>query len=575
MENIEIAKLFNQVADILEIQEENPFRIRAYRKAAQVIESLPQPLAEITNLEEIPGIGKGMAEKIKELLDKGESKEIERLKKRIPQGVLELMQIEGLGPKTVKFLYQKFRIKSIPQLEKLVKAHKLEGLKGFGRKTEENILRGIELYRGQSGRFLLGKVYLQAQIIKGELEKLKEVNQIELAGSVRRMKETIGDLDILITSKNPEKVMDFFTRLPQVREIEAKGRTKSTVILKTGLEADLRVVEPKSFGAALHYFTGSKAHNIRIRKKAQEKNLKINEYGVFKKSKKNWTWISGRTEEEIFKAVNLPWIPPELREDRGEIEAAEKRSLPKLVELDDLKGDLHVHTNWSDGLHSILEMAEEAKKAGYQYLAIADHTKTVGITHGLDEKRLLSQIKEIEKLNKQLKNFRILSGVEVDIRADGKLDLPDKILAKLDLVIGAIHTGFRQDEEKMTKRIISALRNPHLDIIAHPTGRIIGKRPPYALDLEKIMKEAKILGKALEINAFWNRLDLNDIHCRMAKEFGIKLSLGSDAHNKMELSTIKFGLATARRGWLEAKDLINTLSLEELKKEKYISSSNS
>ncbi|MGC9048811.1 MAG: DNA polymerase/3'-5' exonuclease PolX [Patescibacteria group bacterium] len=569
MDNIEIAQIFNQVADILEIRGANQFRVGAYRRAAQVIEALPKDINEIyreNKLEEMPGVGESIASHIKELIKTGKCKEFENLKKKVPAGLIELMRIEGLGPKRVKFLYKKFGIKNIQQLEKLLVSHRLLKEKGWGEKSEQNILRGIELYHRFSKRFLLGKIYFLAQGIVDKLKKCPEINQVELCGSIRRMKETIGDLDILATARNPKKAIDFFCQLPEIQEVRAKGPTKVNVLLRRGPEADLRVVKPESFGAALHYFTGSKSHNIAIRRIGVEKGLRINEYGVYKKIDGKLKLIGGRIEEEVFKAVDLPWIPPEIRENTGEIEAAFKNQLPKLITLKDIQGDLHSHSNWSDGAQSILEMAEAAKNLGYKYIAITDHTPTVGITHGLTAERVLKQIKEIQSLNKKLRGIRVLAGIEVDIRKDGSLDLPDKILEKLDIVVASVHTAFRQSREEMTKRIIKAIRNPNVDIIGHPTGRLINEREPYELDLEAIMTEAKRTGTILELNSFWNRLDLSDVNCRLAKERGVKIAISTDAHNAAELEIIKFGVATARRGWLEKKDAVNTLPLDKLLK---------
>lgn len=567
MENTEIAQVFFQIADILEIKGENPFRIGAYRRAAQTIEALPNSINQIyreNKLEEIPGVGKGIAEKIKELMEKGMPEEFEKLKKEIHFGLLDLLKIEGIGPKTVQFFYKKFKIKSVEGLEDLIKKHKLRNIKGFGVKTEENILKGIENYKRAKEKFLLGEIFVLAENIVKKLKENKNVDQAEIAGSFRRRKEVVGDLDILAASKNSQAVMDFFVSLPFAKETLEKGKTKSAVKLSNGLRADLRVVKPESFGAALHYFTGSKAHNIRIRKRGMERGLKINEYGVFKI--KDDIKISGAKEEDVFKAVGLPWIPPEIREDRGEIEAAQKGQLPKLLQLKDIKGDLHCHSEWSDGAHTIKELAEEAKKRGYQYLAITDHASLLGITDGLDDKRILAQIKEIEKLNKKIKGIRILKGVEVDILKDGSLYLSDHILKQLDIVVAAVHSGFKMLEKEMTERIIKAIKNSYVDIIAHPTGRLIGAREPYRVDLDKIFDEAKKYNKMIELNAFWTRLDLNDINLRKAKEKGLRIAINTDAHNKTELEVMKFGVDMARRGWLEKKDVVNALTLDKLEK---------
>jgi len=427
-------------------------------------------------------------------------------------------------------------------------------------------LKGIKLYHKFSKRFLLGRIYFLAQGILKKLKAHRDVDKAEVCGSIRRMKETIGDLDFLVTTRKPREITNFFVNLPEVQEIRAKGSTKANVLLRRGPLADLRVVKPESFGAALHYFTGSKAHNIAIRKIGVKKGLKINEYGVFKRVGKKFVKIGGEKEEDIFKAVGLPWIPPEIRQNTGEIEAAEKGKLPNLVSLKDIQGDLHMHTKWSDGENTILEMAQAAKKKGYKYIAITDHTPTVGVTHGLTPNRVLKQIKEIKKINQKVKGIKILSGIEVDIRKDGCLDLPDGILKKLDVVIASIHTAFHLPKKEMTKRIIRAMQNPNVDIIGHPTGRIINKREPYQLDLEEVFKIARKNGIVMEINAFWNRLDLNDINIRLAKNFDVKMSIDTDAHSLSGLDMMIFGVATARRGWAEKKDIINTLPLNKLLK---------
>jgi DNA polymerase (family 10) len=569
MDNIEISKILNEVADILEIKGEDQFRIGAYRRAAQVIEALPKDINEIYQegkLEEIPGVGKSLAQHIKDLIEKGKCQDFENLKKKIPSGLIELMKIEGLGPKRVKFLYDKFHVSSISSLKKLIGSHRLLKERGWGKKSEQNILRGIQLYEKFSQRFLLGEVYFLTKNILKKLKNCPEVEQAEICGSLRRMKETIGDLDFLATAKNPKKVIDYFCQLPEIKEVRAKGSTKANVLLKHGPEADLRVVKPESFGAALHYFTGSKSHNIAIRRIGMERGLRINEYGIYKYRGKKLIRIGGKTEEEIFKAVGLPWIPPEIRENLGEIEAAQQNKLPKLIEEGDIRGDLHIHSYWSDGANSILEIAQASKKRGYQYIAITDHTPTIGITNGLTPARVLKQIQEIKAVNKKLRGIKVLSGIEVDIRKDGSLDLPDKILEKLDIVVASIHTAFRLPKNEMTKRLIRAMQNKNIDIIAHPTGRKINEREPFDLDLEAVMQEARRTNTILEINSFWNRLDLNDINSRLAKERGVKVVISTDAHNILELENIRFGVATAKRGWLEKNDIVNTLPLNQLLK---------
>jgi len=569
MKNLEIANLFYHIADILEMRNVQ-WKPRAYRRAAQAIESLSEPIEEIYKkggkkaLMEIPGIGASLAEHIEEYLKTGEVKEFNELLKKTPKGVEEMMHLEGLGPKKVQFLFQKLKIKSIKELEEAVKKHKLAGLPGFGKKTEENILRAIEFYRKGQERTLLGIALPIAQEIVEKLRKLKEVNSINYAGSLRRMKETIGDIDILVTSSNPQRVMDFFTTMPDVLRIIAKGKTKSTVILKGNMQADVRVVDDKSFGAALQYFTGSKEHNIKLREIAIKKGYKLSEYGLF--DKKTNKYIAGRTEEEVYKKLGLPYIEPELRENLGEIEAAQKGKLPKLIGYNDVKGDFHVHSKWSDGSDEIEDIAKAAIKQGYEYLCLTDHSKTRAIAHGLSEDDLKKQWREIDKVNAKLKNFRILKGTELDILSDGSLDYDDEVLKKFDIVVASVHSGFKMSEKEMTKRIVRALESKYVDILGHPTGRLINQRAPYQVDMDAVLNVAKENEKIVEINAHPERLDLKDVHIRAALEKGIKLAIGTDSHSVEHLKFINYGIAQARRGWAEKKDIINTLPLKELPK---------
>lgn len=562
MENQEISNIFNEIADILELKNENQFRVLAYRRAARSMENLPRHAAEyLKNGGRIAGIGKDLAQKIIELENTGKLKYLETLKRKIAPGLIEMLDIPGLGPKTIIKLNQKFKIKDVAGLEKILKTDKISKLEGFGRQSEENIKENIVQYKRHISRFPLGKIYPIALKIVEELKKVKGINKVDLAGSIRRMKEIIGDIDILCTAKNPKVVIEKFCSLAETKEIKAEGETKAVIILKNGLEADLRVLKPESYGAALHYFTGNKDHNIKIRSIGAKKGLKINEYGIYKKSK----MIGGRTEEEVFKAIGLPYIDPELRENNGEIEAGFAHKLPNLIQLSDIKGDLHIHTNHSDGVNSILEMAQTAIKMGYQYILISDHTTTIGITHGMDESKILKQMKEIDSINSKLQRtkFKILKGVECDIKSDSSLDLPDKILEKLDLVIGAIHSKFNMDQ---TERIIKSCQNKNIDIIAHPTGRLLGQRDPYKINLDKVMDVCKKTNTYLELNAFWNRLDLSDINCQQAKQKGIKIALGSDAHSKLGMEVMSFGLSQARRGWLEKNDVLNSLPMDKLLK---------
>ena len=567
MKNLELSQIFEQIAKILKIKEENPFKIRAYEKITLVLENLPIDIETIYHqggLNNIPGVGTGIAKKIEEFLTTGKLEYYEKLKETIPSGVIELLDISEVGPKTAKLLYEELGVDNIEKLEKAVKEHRIKDLPGMGEKSETNILRGIELYKRRKERFLLGRALPLAEEMVESLSQLKETDKISFAGSLRRKKETIGDIDILITSQNPEKIMRTFTSLPQVREILAEGPTKSSIITKDDLHIDVRVVEPISFGAALQYFTGSKAHNIKLRELALKRGLKINEYGVFEVESGNR--IAGEKEEEVYQALNLPFIPPELREDRGEIEAAQEKKLPQLIEYSQIRGDLHLHTKWSDGAHTIRQMAEAAKKRGYKYIAITDHSQSLKIAGGLTEKRLREQMEEIQKLNQELKDFTILSGIEVDIKSDGSLDFSDEMLSKLDVVIAAIHSGFKQESKIITERIIKAMQNRLVNILAHPTGRLIGFRESYQVDMNEMIKVAAETGTILEINAYPERLDLNDVYCRMAKDKGVQLAIETDAHSIDGLEFMNLGVDVARRGWLEEKDIVNTLPLNELLK---------
>jgi DNA polymerase (family 10) len=549
----------------LDIKGENPFRVRAYEKAAMVIESLTEPVEKIYRegrLTEIPGIGKSIAEKIAELIETGRLSYLEELEASIPAGVVELLKIPEVGPKTAWLVYEKLGIKSIEEMEKAAREGKLRQLPGLGPKTEENILKGIERLRRFGERVPLGIALPFARQVVEWLKERAPIDKIEPAGSIRRRKETIGDIDILVTSTQPLEVMDAFVSLPVVREVIAKGETKTSVITEMGIQMDVRVVEPDCFGAALQYFTGSKEHNIHLRKIAQDMGLKISEYGVFRGDEK----IAGRTEEEVYGALNLPWIPPELREDRGEIEAAAEGKLPKLVEIKDIRGDLHTHTKHSDGNFTIKEMALAAKKLGYEYIGIADHTKGLGVAAGLDEEEILKEKEEIEKLNEELEGIRVLAGVEVNIRMDGTLDIDEEVLEQLDFVIASVHSAFKQPKEVMTERICKAMEREVVDILGHPTGRLIGKRDAYEVDGEILIDEAVRTGTILEINAFPDRMDLPDILCRAGKGKGAKFAINTDAHSIDQLNLIEYGVSTARRGWLEKEDIVNCLPLDELLK---------
>ena len=565
MKNKELADLFDKMADILEFKNENPFKISAYRKASRVLGDLTQDIQEIAEsgeLKKVPGIGEGMAQKIEEYLKTGKITKYEEVKKGVSDELIAMMDIPGMGPKTLAMIHKEKRIGDLSQLEKALEDRSLIDLPGMGEKKAENIKRGIELLRQSKGRMNLGTAFPLAKRIVETLREKIGSKKIEWAGSLRRMRENIGDIDILATGPNHQKIVHTFTHLPEVKEVLASGETKASVIVEGGVQIDIRVVEENSYGAALQYFTGSKGHNIHLRGIAKTKGIKINEYGVFRGEKK----IGGKEEKEVYQVLGMDWIEPELREDRGEIEAAQRKRLPKLVEEPEIRGDLHIHSKASDGTASIEEIVKAAQKKGYQYVAICDHSKSLKIARGLDESRLLKQMEEIDRINEKLKGFQILKGTEVDILSDGKLDLSDKVLEKLDFVVAAIHSGFKQEKEKMTKRIAKALENPFVHCLAHPSGRLLGARAPYEVDIDEVMEAARRNGKALEINATLERLDLDDIHSRKAKEMGIKLAIGTDAHHLDQLWMISLGVGVARRGWLETPDLLNTLSLKEILK---------
>jgi len=567
MKNLLVANILYQIADLLDLKGENFFKTRAYRMAAQIIEVMDEDIEDLTKedrLVEIQGIGEALAKKIKEIVETGKLEYFERLKKEIPQGLINLLNIPGLGPKKVAAIYKNLGITTLIELQKAANEGKLRNLDGFGEITEQNIIRGIQLLEKTSGRALLNVAYLNGFNYLKYLEKCEEIEKVNVAGSLRRMKETIGDIDILASSNKSKIVMEYFVAYSEVQQILAKGTTKSSVILKDNIQVDLRVVEPKSFGAALQYFTGSKEHNVSLRSFAIKKGYKLNEYGLFNKNTEKF--IAGKTEEEIYKKIGFPYIEPEIRENRGEFDAAKNKILPKLVGYNEILGDFHVHSLWSDGDDSIENLSFFAKKMGYSFIGITDHSQSLKIANGLSEERVDKKIKEISRLNKKFSNFTIFCGTECDIKADGTLDYNNKILKKFDFVYIGIHSGFKMDKNKMTNRIIKGMYNENVDFLAHPTGRLIGKRDPYQVDIEKIIDVAKETNTFLEINAFPDRLDLEDSHCKIAKEKKIKCVLGTDSHNINHLCFMRFGTATARRGWLEKKDILNTYSLSEIEK---------
>ncbi|HUW23243.1 MAG TPA: DNA polymerase/3'-5' exonuclease PolX [bacterium] len=584
MKNKEVVKLLQEIGQLLELKGENPFRVRSYEKAAQNIASLTEPIEKFASndrLETIPGVGEGIAKKIKEYLETGKLKYFEELKKVFPEGLLEIMSVPGIGPKTAKTLYQELKIKSLVQLEKAAKEHRLSELRRLGEKTEENIVRGIQMVRKGGERILLSAALFLAKPIIKELEKCPDVKNINLAGSIRRKKETIKDIDILCTAKKSDVVMDKFVNLPQVKEILAQGETKSSIILDEDIQVDLRVIKPESYGAALMYFTGSKDHNIALRELGRKKGYKINEYGLFKLGKRSSgvstrgkgavatrpvkeIRVAGKTEEEVYKKLGLQYIPPEIREASGEIEMASRNKIPRLITENDIKGDLHVHSRHSDGVGKLSEIAEKAESMGLEWVGICDHSQSLKVAGGVRPDVLYEKIEETKRFNKKSKDFMVLCGTEVDILSDGSLDYDDELLSQLDLVIAAIHTGFKQSEEQLTKRIISAMENKYVHMIAHPQGRLLGKREPYALNMEKVLRTAQETQTFLEINAYPERLDLYDIYCRKAKEKSILMGIGTDAHTLNQIENLYLGVAVARRGWLERKDVLNTLSYNEL-----------
>ncbi len=568
MKNSEIAKIFFETANYLKMKDET-FRSVAYNKVALTLESMDQDVEDIYNkgglkaLEEIPGVGKNLAQKIEEYIKTGKIKSYLDLKKKTPIKLDEISRIEGMGPKKARVLFEKLGIKNVKDLERAAKDHKIAPLFGFGEKTEKNILEGIEFLKKDKGRSLLGYIMPYVEEILARLGSLKEVKEISIAGSTRRMKETIGDVDILVASNKPEKVMDFFVSLPGVVKIWGKGKTKSSVRTNQGFDVDLRIVKVESFGSALQYFTGSKEHNIATRRVAISKGLKLNEYGVFKGQKR----IAGRTEQDVYKAIGLSYIPPEMREDTGEVELDK---LPKIIGYEDIRGDLHCHSSWDGGDNSIKEMIASAKEMGYEYIGISDHTKFLRIEKGLNEKQLLDQRKEIEKLNNAMpagrQEFRVLQGCEANIMSNGSLDIKDNVLAQLDYVIAGVHSAMKIPRDRMNQRIINAMKNPNVNIFSHPTGRLLLRRDEYQIDFDKILRAAKEYNVVLEINSSPERLDLKDVNIRRAKEAGVKMIINTDSHKKNQLKLIKFGIAQARRGWAEKEDIINTESAEKLLK---------
>jgi len=562
VQNAEIAAMFDQTADLLEIKGDNQFRVRAYRKAARTIEGLPQSVRSLLSAEadltELPGIGKDLAGKIADIVKSGHFVLLDQLKKQLPGQLGDMAALPGLGPKRIKLLYDKLKVRTLDDLRRAIKTGRLHELRGFG-PTIEKKLAGALAKPVVEKRFKLAVAEAEAEALVGFL---RDGGRVVVAGSYRRRRDTVGDLDILVTSKHGPAVGNKLVGYENVAEVVAHGPTRTTVVLRSGLQVDVRAVPEESYGAALLYFTGSKAHNIALRGLANERDWKLNEYGLFSGKRR----IAGATEEEVYKKLGLAFIPPELREDRGEIALAKANQLPRLVTVSDIRGDLHVHSDWTDGTASIEAMAAAAKACGYEYMALTDHSRRVAMAHGLDPARLARQIHEVDKLNAKLKGFTILKGIEVDILKDGRLDLPDSILARLDVVVASVHSFFDLPREAQTDRVVRALENRHVSILGHPTGRLIGEREPYDIDMDRVIAAAHDLACCLEINAEPDRLDLHDIHAHAAKSKGVKVAISTDAHSVNAFQYIRFGIDQARRGWLTADDVINTRSLTDLQK---------
>lgn len=562
--NGDIAAIFEEMADLLEIEGANPFRVRAYRFAARTIRDLPGEVAEMVargeDLTSLPGIGDDLAGKIREIIRTGTVAALEAQRHKTPATLTELLRIPGLGPKRVQALVRALNLRGLSDLQQAAREGRIRTIPGFGEKTEQHILDALAARTGKESRMQLAVAMPSAEALVAYLNQCPGVGRVVVAGSYRRARETIGDLDILVTADTGRAITDRFVRYPEVREVLAHGETKASVRLQNHLQVDVRVVPDESYGAALLYFTGSKHHNVVLRQLAQERGFKLNEYGVFRGAVR----VAGDTEASVYAAVGLPWIPPELRENRGEFDAAKEGRLPTLVELQDLVGDLHAHTTATDGRHSLKEMADAARRRGLRYLAITDHSRRLTMARGLTPARLSAQMDEIDRLNRDLTDMRLLKGIEVDILEDGSLDLPDDVLGRLDLVVGAVHSRFNLSKQKQTDRILKAMDHPHFSILAHPSGRLIGRREPYDVDMLRIIRKARERGCFLEVNAHSERLDLTDIHCQMAREEGVLLAVNSDAHSTADLDDRRYGVGQARRGWLQKADVLNARSYAEV-----------
>lgn len=564
--NADVAALLEEIAALLEIEGANPFRVRAYRFAARTLRDLTHDVAEMVakgeDLTALPGIGEDLAGKIKDIVATGTTAVLEQERKKVPATLTELLHIPGLGPKRVQTLSQALKVRTLADLEQAAREGRIQALPGFGAITQRRIREALTARTGEERRMRLADAVPYAEALVEYLRQVPGVERAAAAGSYRRGKDTIGDLDLLVTARLGRQVIDRFVAYPGVDSVSAKGDTKASVRLRNRLQVDLRVVPQESYGAALLYFTGNKDHNVALRQLAQQRELKINEYGVFRGDSR----VAGETEESVYQAVGLPWIPPELREGRGEIEAARANRLPQLLQQDDLKGDLHAHTNATDGRNSLVEMVEAAKRRGWQYVAITDHSRRLAMAKGFDPKRLLKQVDEIDRLNATLSGITVLKGIEVDILEDGSLDLPDGVLGRLDVVVGAVHSHFNLSSAKQTDRILRAMDRPYFTILAHPTGRLIGQRQPYEVDMARLIRQARERPCVLEVNAHPEWLDLSDVHCRMAKEAGVLLAVSTDAHSTLDLDNVRYGIGQARRGWLEKADVVNSRSYPELRR---------
>jgi DNA polymerase (family 10) len=564
MKNIQLSWIFSEIADILEIKSDNPFKVKAYRKAAHTLYNLPfslELLNEKKKLKQLSGIGSAIADKIMEYMETGEIMFHQKLKTEIPVELIRLLKIPGLGPKKIQVIRERLAINNVDDLYHAAKARKIRELPGMSAKTELNILKGIEMISERRSKTPLGTVLPFAEAIVSVLKKVDGVQKVEISGSIRRLKEEVKDIDILAVTTKPKELLEVFFKIPWITEVMASGETKASVLLDIGIQVDLRIIPPKSFPAALQYFTGSKEHNVKLRGIAKSRGLKLNEYGIFKEDGK---CVPVKTEQDIYDILGLNYIIPELREDRGEIEASANNCLPKIIDKKDVKGDLHLHTCWSDGGSTIQELADKARSLGYEYMAVTDHSKSLTIARGIDENKLKQQRAEIDELNKNFDDFKILAGIEMDILRDARLDFDDNVLKDLDIVIASIHSGFRQDRDQITERILNAIKNENVDIIAHPTGRMLSKRNPYAVDIDQIFEAAAKTGTVLEINSSPDRLDLNDVLARKAKECGIKLAINTDAHEAPDMEKIRFGVGVARRAWLEKDDIINCMDYDSL-----------